>query len=147
MQSIFGNTARKRKKKERDSCYIELFLFYSISQVLCIDNWNFCLVVPTVQDFADAIKGTNKKYTGDDSVDGGLIDSYVAGHAKSQLDESVGLRVGTVFDHQFAYGFVITNQLVQNQNIERCLRRMLSTKESMITEKIQMGMKALPVCT
>jgi len=101
-------------------------------------------VVPTVQDFADAIKGTNTKYTGEDAVDGGLIDSYVAGHAKSQLDESVGLRVGTVFDHQFAYGFVITNQLVQNQNIERCLRRMLSTKESMITEKIQMGMKALP---
>ena len=91
--------------------------------------------------------GTDNKYTGDETVDGGLIDSYVAGHAKSQLDESVGLRVGTVFDHQFAYGFVITNQLVQNQNIERCLRRMLSTKESMITEKIQMGMKALPVCS
>ena len=91
--------------------------------------------------------GTDNKYTGDETVDGGLIDSYVAGHAKSQLDESVGLRVGTVFDHQFAYGFVITNQLVQNQNIERCLRRMLSTKESMITEKFQMGMKALPVCS
>lgn len=79
-------------------------------------------------------------------MDGGLIDSYVAGHDKAQLDESQGLRVGTVFDHQFAYGFVITNELVKNQNIERCLRRMLSTKESMITEKIQIGMEALPVC-
>ena len=100
-----------------------------------------------MQDFAEAILGTSNKYTGENTLDGGLIDSYVAGHAKSQLDESVGLRVGTVFDHQFAYGFVITNQLVKDQNIERCLRRMLSTKESMITEKIQMGMKALPVCT
>ena len=99
------------------------------------------LVVPTVERFADKIK--NKE----DDVTGGLIDSYVAGYETNQklLAESNGLRVGTVFDHQFAYGFVISNQLLNNAEIEKCLRRTLSTKESWITEQIQKNMKALPV--
>lgn len=104
------------------------------------------LVVPTVDDFANTLLGLEKKYIDEDTqVDGGLIDSYVAGHDQEKLKESVGLRVGTVFDHQFAYGFVITNELLNNQNIERCLRRTLSTQESMITSKIQEDMNALPV--
>jgi len=106
----------------------------------------FYLVVPTVDDFANTLLGTEKRFIDEDTVvDGGLIDSYVAGHDQDKLKESVGLRVGTVFDHQFAYGFVITNELLTNQNIERCLRRTLSTEESMITTKIQEDMNALPV--
>ena len=109
-------------------------------------NFYSLVAVPTVDDFAQAILGNSKQYTGDDvEVHGGLIDSYVAGFFQEKLDESVGLRVGTVFDHQFAYGFVITNEMVKNQNIERCLRRTLSTQESLITQTIQSDMKALPV--
>lgn len=82
---------------------------------------------------------------GESEVTGGLIDSYVAGHEKDRLSEANGLRVGTVFDHQFAYGFVISNSL-ETQLIERCMRRTLSTEESYITNQIQEGMEALPVC-
>lgn len=92
----------------------------------------------TVKDFADAI-------INDAEITGGLIDSYVAGYEKDQLSEDKGLRVGTVFDHQFAYGFVISNKLAENADIERCLRRQLSTLESWITDQIQSQMTALPV--
>ncbi|XP_057304472.1 uncharacterized protein LOC130641614 [Hydractinia symbiolongicarpus] len=91
----------------------------------------------TVKDFADAI-------INDAEITGGLIDSYVAGYEKEQLSEDKGLRVGTVFDHQFAYGFVISNKLAENADIERCLRRQLSTLESWITDQIQSQMTALP---
>ena len=82
--------------------------------------------------------------TGDDAVNGGLIDSYVAGYHKEKLSEALGFRVGTVFDHQFAYGFVTAGGLAEPE-FERCLRRTLSTKESWVTSKIQEEMKALPV--
>ena len=81
----------------------------------------------------------------EDSITGGLIDSYVAGAYQEQLAESTGLRVSTVFDHQFAYGFAITNSLAKDSSFERCMRRSLSTKESEITTVIQKKMKALPV--
>lgn len=94
--------------------------------------------MPTVDAFAASILDTTSE------VSGGLIDSYVAGHEKEKLSESKGLRVGTVFDHQFAYGFVISDSL-ETQLVERCLRRTLSTEESYITNQIQEGMEALPV--
>eukprot|EP00112_Aurelia_sp_Birch-Aquarium-sp1_P002972 Seg1332.2 transcript_id=Seg1332.2/GoldUCD/mRNA.D3Y31 product="Potassium voltage-gated channel subfamily F member 1" protein_id=Seg1332.2/GoldUCD/D3Y31 len=80
----------------------------------------------------------------EESITGGLIDSYVAGAYQAQLAESTGLRVSTVFDHQFAYGFAITNTLAKDSSFERCMRRSLSTKESEITTVIQKKMKALP---
>jgi len=101
-------------------------------------------VVGTVDEFKSAILGTNPNIEEGVTIDGGLIDSYVAGEEKDKLSEADGLRVGTVFDHQFAYGFVISEALVSNKNIERCLRRTLSTKESMITQMIQNQMEALP---
>lgn len=77
-----------------------------------------------------------------DKVVGGLIDSYVAGEYSTELSESTGLKVATVFDHQFAYGFAISNTL-NNNDVERCMRRTLSTMESRITNIIQEKMKAL----
>ena len=96
------------------------------------------LVRSTVTKLRDAIL---KK---EDDITGGLIDSYVAGEYQDDLKESLGIRVGTVFDHQFAYGFVIAGQLQDNE-FERCMRRTLSTKESEVTQTIQKKMKALPV--
>ncbi|XP_065052402.1 uncharacterized protein LOC135681732 [Rhopilema esculentum] len=78
-----------------------------------------------------------------DKVVGGLIDSYVAGAHKDLLSQAKGLKVATVFDHQFAYGFAIANALNDN-DVERCLRRQLSTMESEITRTIQEMMEALP---
>eukprot|EP00794_Sanderia_malayensis_P017659 gene17659-19417_t len=80
---------------------------------------------------------------GEDKIKGGLIDSYVAGAYKDILQESTGIRVGTVFDHQFAYGFAASNSLNDNA-FEKCMRRALSTKESEIIANIQKEMKALP---
>ena len=79
-----------------------------------------------------------------DNIVGGLIDSYVAGEYSTELDESTGLKVATVFDHQFAYGFAISNSLNDN-DVERCMRRTLSTMESKITNIIQEKMNALKV--
>lgn len=79
----------------------------------------------------------------EDKITGGLIDSYVAGAFSSLLDQSTGLRVGTVFDYQFAYGFAISSTLNEN-TFQKCMRRALSTKESEIIASIQKEMKALP---
>lgn len=46
------------------------------------------------------------------------------------------LRVGTVLDHQFAYGFVITGPL-QNDETEKCMRKKLNSMETEITQIIQ----------
>lgn len=79
----------------------------------------------------------------EDKIKGGLIDSYVAGAYKNELAESTGIRVGTVFDHQFAYGFAASSSLNDN-SFEKCMRRALSTKESEIIANIQKQMQALP---
>lgn len=104
--------------------------------------WNTIHLSPqgyaSVNEFKTAI--LEKK----DNVAGGLIDSYVAGEYQEDLAESFGLKVATVFDHQFAYGFAISNTLNDN-DVERCMRRALSTMESNITSIIQKEMKALPV--
>ena len=80
----------------------------------------------------------------DNSVSGGLIDSYVAGEWTDTLSESKGLRVGTVFDHQFAYGLVTAGNLATPE-FERCVRRELSSLEYWITSRIQEDLHALPV--
>lgn len=93
---------------------------------------------------ASDIKDFVEKITGDDPPVAGLIDSYVAGHEKDKLREEDGVRVAKIFDHQFAYGFVITNELSEDKEIEKCIRRELSNKESWIVEQIQRNMNALP---
>lgn len=80
----------------------------------------------------------------DETIAGGLIDSYVAGYNQKKLAESEGVKVGTVFDHQFAYGFV-TGAAMDKTLITNCLRRALSTMESEITDIIKNDMEALPV--
>ena len=79
-----------------------------------------------------------------DEIAGGLIDSYVAGHNKDLLSAEKGIRFGDVFDYQYTYGFVISNNL-NTQNMEKCLRRSLNTYEGRITEVIQNELKAFPV--
>ena len=75
----------------------------------------------------------------------GLIDSYVAGASQEKLGgEKSGVRVAKVLDHQFAYGFVISEPLTDDKDIEKCIRRQLSNDESWIVDKIQRNMKALP---
>ncbi len=88
----------------------------------------------------------NAILNGVDGIKGGLIDSYVAGAYKDDLAEKYGIRVGTVFDHQFAYGFAASSSLNDNA-FEKCMRRALSTKESEIIANIQKQMQALPVST
>jgi len=81
-----------------------------------------------------------------DGAVGGLIDSYVAGYNKDEImpvGTTNGLRVGSVFDHQYTYGFVLTGKL-QDSEFSKCMRRTLSTKEGDITQDIQNTMSALP---
>lgn len=120
-------------------------------------------VANDVEDFVNILLGINKKDGSmPNPVAGGLIDSYVAGENKEKImptGTDNKLRVGTVFDHQYAYGFVLTkatmykkgegNSLFQEKYedaelFSKCMRRVLSTKEQFITKTIQEDMKALP---
>lgn len=76
----------------------------------------------------------------DKTVQGALLDSYVAGYwAKidpSKVLKDSSLRVGTVLDHQFAYGFVIAGAL-ENDATKKCMRKKLNSMETEITTIIQ----------
>jgi hypothetical protein len=78
----------------------------------------------------------------DDSqqITGALLDSYVAGFWAHNDGNSVlkddNLRVGTVIDHQFAYGFVVGGDLVETV-FTKCLRQRLNRMETDITSIIQ----------
>lgn len=76
----------------------------------------------------------------DKTVQGALLDSYVAGYwAKidpSKVLKDSSLRVGTVLDHQFAYGFVIAGAL-ENDATQKCMRKKLNSMETEITTIIQ----------
>jgi len=104
-------------------------------------------VVNTIEDLKKAIKRDEdlviENLNAEDAVAGGLIDSYVAGHHNTTLSELEGVKVGTIFDHQFAYGFV-TGSALETPLITNCLRRALSTMESKITDIIKNKMTALP---
>ena len=83
------------------------------------------------------------------AVTGGLLDSYVAGYWAKDPDakgllKSNDLRVGTVLDHQFAYGFVIAGQL-KNPDFEKCMRKKLNSMETDITKIIQKRAKTMEV--
>lgn len=54
------------------------------------------------------------------------------------------LRVGTVLDHQFAYGFVITGRLKKDAT-EKCMRKKLNSMETEITQIIQEQAKTMEV--
>ena len=60
------------------------------------------------------------------------------------FSDADGYRVGTVFDHQFAYGFVTAGPLATPE-FERCLRRGFNGLEYWITEQIQEALRAFPV--
>ena len=93
----------------------------------------------------DAILGEG----GEKPVTGALLDSYVAGYwAKdkdaNELLKDTRLRVGTVLDHQFAYGFVIAGDL-KNSDFEKCMRKKLNSMETDITKIIQNRAKTMEV--
>ena len=76
----------------------------------------------------------------DTAVTGALLDSYVAGYwaklAPNTVLKDTNLRVGTVLDHQFAYGFIIAGDL-QTDATEKCMRKKLNSMETEITGIIQ----------
>ena len=84
----------------------------------------------------------------DTTTSGALLDSYVAGYWARIAPEPVlkdsNLRVGTVFDHQFAYGFVIAGKL-DNETTKRCMRKKLNSMETQITSIIQEKAKTMEV--
>ena len=85
-----------------------------------------------VSELKDAVMNTK--------VTGALLDSYVAGYWANSAPDPVlkdtNLRVGTVIDKQFAYGFVIAGAL-QNPATEKCMRKKLNSMETEITTIIQ----------
>ena len=87
-----------------------------------------------VKDLKDAVINQDPKVTG------ALLDSYVAGYwakvAEDKVLKNPDLRVGTVLDHQFAYGFVIAG-LLNNADTEKCMRKKLNSMETEITTIIQ----------
>ena len=87
----------------------------------------------------------------EDDTLGGLLDSYVAGYWAQNTDNTdqpladAQLRVGTVFDHQFAYGFVIAAGYQKNEEFEKCTRKKLNSMETEITKIIQQDAKTMEV--
>ena len=96
-----------------------------------------------MSELKDAVMSTNPKFTG------ALLDSYVAGYwAKLAADPILNddnLRVGTVLDHQFAYGFVIAGALEGVPDIDRCMRKKLNSMETEITNTIQEKARTMEV--
>ncbi len=88
----------------------------------------------------------------EDDTLGGLLDSYVAGYWAQNTDNTMKpladpqLQVGTVFDHQFAYGFVIAGERYEkNEEFEKCTRKKLNSMETEITKIIQRDAKTMEV--
>lgn len=103
------------------------------------------LVRYTIEQMKNAI--INKE----DNTIGALLDSYVAGYWAQNTDNSIRpladpqLRVGTVFDHQFAYGFVIAGDYKKDEEFEKCTRKKLNSMETEITKIIQKDAKTMEV--
>lgn len=98
-------------------------------------------------------KVTEKNAVGDlktlvleQEVSGALLDSYVAGYwattAPNKVLKDSNLRVGTVLDHQFAYGFVIAGEL-EKDDTTKCMRKKLNSMETEITSIIQEQAKTM----
>lgn len=98
-------------------------------------------------------KVTEKNAVGDlktlvleQEVSGALLDSYVAGYwatdAPNKVLKDSNLRVGTVLDHQFAYGFVIAGEL-EKDDTTKCMRKKLNSMETEITSIIQNKAKTM----
>lgn len=100
---------------------------------------------------ADVLAMKNAIINQEDDVIGGLLDSYVAGYWAQNKDNFATplkdplLRVGTVFDHQFAYGFVIAGAFEKNEEFEKCSRKKLNSMETDITKIIQADAKTMEV--
>jgi len=124
-QISFAKTLQRRK---------EYLLRYSFDDFIVEKN--------AVKDLRDAVINQDPKVTG------ALLDSYVAGYWAKVASEKVlnnpDLRVGTVLDHQFAYGFVITGAL-ENDATEKCMRKKLNSMETEITNIIQQMAETMEV--
>lgn len=96
-----------------------------------------------VEELKNAVTDVQSKITG------ALLDSYVAGYWANNGENPVlkdnNLRVGTVLDHQFAYGFVITGDLQKDAATEKCMRKKLNSMETEITEIIQKSAQTMEV--
>ena len=73
------------------------------------------------------------------------MDSYYAGVHKDRLKQEK-IIVGTVFDYQFTYGFVLTNQL-SRERIRKCIVKGMSVREKYVINLIQHSMSAMPELT
>lgn len=85
------------------------------------------------------------EYIQDESVSGGLMDSYFAGVYQDRFKKEK-IIVGTIFDYQFTYGFVLSNPL-SNTQIKKCIIKGMSMKEKYVMTLIQSSMSALPELT
>ena len=103
---------------------------------------DFIVEKNAVRDLRDAVIKQDPKVTG------ALLDSYVAGYwakvASDPVLKNSDLRVGTVLDHQFAYGFVIAGSL-DNDATKKCMRKKLNSMETEITTIIQQQAKTMEV--
>ncbi|KAK3750413.1 hypothetical protein QZH41_016975, partial [Actinostola sp. cb2023] len=92
-----------------------------------------------VQQLKDAVLN-------DQGITGALLDSYVAGFWAHDDENAIlkdeNLRVGTVIDHQFAYGFVVDGVLT-DESFVKCLRQKLNRMETDITSIIQRRAKTM----
>ena len=68
-------------------------------------------------------------------VEGGLVDTNVAGYYRKLVGEQSGIRLGKVFDSKLTYGFIILKEL-NNPRFNKCLRRTLSNCENDINNLI-----------
>lgn len=77
------------------------------------------------------------------AIDGGVIDTYIAGYYKARLSEKNGIKFGSFNEHRINYGFVVKNTLTQDK-ISECLSRQVNINDHWITELIHERMKGLP---
>ena len=113
----------------------------------------FCIILSKKYQIFHLISEKNavedlKTLVLEQEVSGALLDSYVAGYwatsAPNKVLKDSNLRVGTVLDHQFAYGFVIAGEL-QKEETEKCMRKKLNSMETEITSTIQEKAKTMEV--
>ena len=100
--------------------------------------------MPSVKQLTNNVLADGTKFTG------ALLDSYVAGYwaDKDENPDAIlnneDLRVGTVIDHQFAYGFVVDGAL-NDPTLTKCLRQKLNRMETEITAIIQEKARTMEV--
>lgn len=74
---------------------------------------------------------------------GGLIDSYVGGASEVLKDESNGFYIQEVFEHQFMYGFVLSNEFAKT-GMTKCLIKAVTLREDDIIKMVSTKIHPLP---